>query len=182
MWRAADVRVPRPSPRGVHLATGLRMSAPIWSRHSLAFWESIAAEPSHAYYVRVAALAYGTHGANGHAPQAHGALSLALAKDGIRYRHASRAIDSAVRLGLLDPSSTTRCLVVPPDGIVQGEVGYWPDCPVHGRIDRPSAPFVAALRRRVRHGADQSAPPDGALPAQPLLDSFLTTDTGEVAS
>lgn len=151
------------------------MSGPFWSRHSLAFWQSIAADPRHAYYVRVAALAYGTHGPNGHAPQAHGALSLALSKGGVRYRHAARAIDDAVNAGMLDPSSNTRCLVVPTGAIVQGDVNHWPRCPVHGPVERPSAPFTAALGRRVRHLPAQSAPPDGALPASGLLNSHLHT-------
>jgi hypothetical protein len=156
------------------------MSAPLWSRHSLAFWESIAAEPCHAYYVRVAALAYGRHGPNGHAPQAWGALSLALSKDGVRYRHAGRAIEDAIKVGMLDPSSTTRCLVVPPNGIVQGDWNHWPNCPVHGVVKRPSAPLVDAIGRRVRHPVEQSAPSSGALTAQPLLTSYLPTDATEL--
>lgn len=171
-----------------------RVSRPLWSRHSLAFWQSIAADARHPYYVRVAALAYSLHGANGHAPQAHGALSLALGSadpntgEFFRYRHATRAIRDAINVGMLDPSSTTRCLVVPAGQIIQGGYHHWPRCPVHGSVASPvnladwkrekpeSAPPGDANAGRVRRPTAPSAPPDGALPAQCVLPSLLTTN------
>lgn len=176
------------------------MTRPLWSRHSLAFWQSIAADPRHPYYVRVAALAYSLHGANGHAPQAHGALSLSLGSadpstgEFLRYRHATRAIRDAVKLGMLDPASTTRCLVVPVGQIIQGGYHQWPRCEVHGPVKPPanlalwrqkkeeSAPSGDANDGQVRRPVERSAPSSGALHAQRLLHSDLHVDDTELGA
>ena len=110
----------------------------IWARHSLEWWQERAADPYMPYWFRVAALAFGLHGENGHAPLKHGALSMLLASPDpqtgelVRYRNAARAVRAAIEYGLLAPESTTRCLVVPPMAVKQGEPSRWPKCPVHG--------------------------------------------------
>lgn len=114
-------------------------------------WRDIATQDHLTDWVRVAALAYGRHRANGHASFQPGDLQSALLRvDAMTGEVAlpakatvSRAIGTAVANGFLARGSDARCLIVPAH--IQGGLGNPADlCPVHeGRrrraVERPLA-------------------------------------------
>ena len=82
-------------------------------------------------WLRVAALAYGTHRRNGHSPFATGEISRLLKIS--RAATVSDAIRKAIEFGMLDRKSTARCLVVRPHMVTGGQYGAPNEpCPVHG--------------------------------------------------
>ncbi|TBT83799.1 hypothetical protein ET989_10825 [Propioniciclava sinopodophylli] len=108
-----------------------------WARHFLDVWAERAGDPRLPPWLRVAALAYGSHLNNGHAPFRSGQVSLVLG--GIdpttgeltTYRNVARAIDAAVANGWLAPGSFHRCLIVPPNAIRKGDMFAAPRlCPL----------------------------------------------------
>ncbi len=111
-----------------------------WARHYQHVWEERSGSPRLPMWLRVAALAYGKHGANGHAPFAAGEVALALssvqpntgnittpARQNVR-----RAIDVAMEYGFLAPGSSSRCLIVPHHAIEGGIGNAYAPCPFHG--------------------------------------------------
>lgn len=122
-----------------------------WSRHYQAVWEARAADPQLPLWLRIAALAYGKHRANGHAAFGRGMVALALGtppKHGparpVDAANLRRALSTAIERGWLASGSTTRCLVVPAHA-VDGGLGDPADlCPVHE--PRPTAPRRRHLR------------------------------------
>lgn len=105
---------------------------PPWAKHSQDEYKRLAKNPKVPQVLRVVMLAMGHHKANRHAEFKRGELSTLLSTNGKQYRRVDVAIKKAVQYGLLDASSTRRCLVVPPD-LTEGPVGddtaY---CPTHG--------------------------------------------------
>lgn len=112
-----------------------------WSRHYQSVWLERAGDPELPDWLRVAALAYGSHRANGHATFKRGHVALILAdvdtdsgaltprsRQGIY-----RAIRTAVRHGWLLDGSTARCLVVPGHAITGGLGSPADECPQHAR-------------------------------------------------
>lgn len=102
-----------------------------WTKHRQSFWESKTAAPGLPLWLRVVALAYGTHRRNGHAPKKPGEIALAtsLADPITGEVHSpspsrvSEAIGQAIDLGFLHRDSGARCLVVPPWAIEGGTLG-----------------------------------------------------------
>jgi hypothetical protein len=110
-----------------------------WARHYQSIWHDRAGDDSLPNWLRVAALAYGAHKANGHAMFEPRAIGLVLARvdretgvvtelDSGNVKH---AIDRAVQAGWLAEGSGARCLVVPGHAI-SGGLGRTTDpCPQH---------------------------------------------------
>lgn len=92
-----------------------------WTQHRQSFWQFHAGNTSLPLWLRIAALAYGVHRRNGHAPFGPGDLRLALsfvdtATGEIMQpstQRLSNEIDVAVRYGFLSHVSCASCLVVP---------------------------------------------------------------------
>jgi hypothetical protein len=113
-----------------------------WTKHYQAEWENRAADVGLPLWLRVAALAYGRHEANGHANFRRGELSWILGRPPsaaspsfkrVDRTYLRNAIAVAVRHKWLAEGSCSECLVVPAHA-VEGPVGN-PDkpCPVHDR-------------------------------------------------
>jgi hypothetical protein len=118
-----------------------------WARHYQRVWHDRAGDPRLPNWLRVAALAYGSHAANGHAVFKPGQISLVLGhvnSDTGEVRpldkgSVQRAIRTAVEYGWLRSGSGTRCLVVPGHAITGGLGNADDECPQH-RKGRRSAP------------------------------------------
>jgi hypothetical protein len=112
-----------------------------WARHYQSAWEERAGNPRFPLWLRVASLAYGSHGANGHAVFRPGEVAVALSTvdttTGVitrpDRRAVGRAIETAVAYGWLASGSGTTCLVVPPRAISGGLGDVRTACPVHDR-------------------------------------------------
>lgn len=90
------------------------------------------------HWLRIACLAYSSHGENGHATFKRGEISLALAtvnKDTgeiTPYANIHRAIQVAVEYGWLEEGSFWGCLIVPAHAIRKGDLSHSPTpCPIH---------------------------------------------------
>lgn len=133
-----------------------------WARHYQEEWHRRAGDDRLPYWLRVAALAYGSHTDNGHARFKRGELALILGSVNREsgeinaYAHVARAIRDAVDYGWLEPESFWGCLVVPAHAIKKGSHGHAPDCPIH--IKRRRKGIETATQRRVRL---ISSTPDG---------------------
>ena len=107
-----------------------------WSRHYQDVWEERAGDPRLPKWMRVAALAYGMHRANGHACFPPGAIALVLGKpnggDVVKEPNVGRIIKRAVEYGFLGEGSTSRCLIVPAHAIEGGLGSQHAICPMHG--------------------------------------------------
>lgn len=110
-----------------------------WARHYQGVWSERSGDPSLPDWLRVAALAYGRHRANGHATFGAGRVALVLARvdtatgELTPSSNVSRAIAKAVEYGWLAQGSKTRCLIVPRHA-VEGGVGHpFAACPVHDK-------------------------------------------------
>ncbi|HVU73075.1 MAG TPA: hypothetical protein VHE83_08945 [Mycobacteriales bacterium] len=129
-----------------------------WSRHYQSTWMERAGNRSLPDWLRVAAAAYGSHKANGHAMFGRGDLACLLARVNpetgemacLDRRHVYRAIELAVEYGWLAPGSTARCLIVPGHA-VSGGIGNPTDvCPQHvkaaakAKATRPDLKVVGA--------------------------------------
>ena len=101
-----------------------------------------AGDPRFPYWLRVAALAYGSHTDNGHARYKRGEIALVLGKvdatmgEVLPYVNVGRAIEDAVDYGWLSEDSYWGCLVVPRLAIKKGPLGHSPGCPRHERHAR----------------------------------------------
>jgi hypothetical protein len=98
-----------------------------WARHYQSVWQERAADQRLPDWLRIVAVAYGSHTANGHARLGRGALRIILTRiddDGTHIRpdrrNVYRALDVAVRNGWLASGSTTTCLIVPRHAIEGG--------------------------------------------------------------
>lgn len=109
-----------------------------WSKHYQDVWEERAGDPQLPKWVRVAALAYGMHKANGHASFPPGYIALVLGKpigggEVVPEPNVGRAIRTAIKYGWLAEGSTSRCLVVPQHAISGPNGNPLAVCPIHGR-------------------------------------------------
>lgn len=124
-----------------------------WSRHYQAVWEERAADRGLPLWLRIAALAYGKHRANGHAAFGRGMVALTLGTPPSDHGPAQpvdsanlrRALNTAVQRGWLASGSSTRCLVVPAHAITGGLGNPSELCPVHD----PQTPDPGRRRLRV---------------------------------
>lgn len=113
-----------------------------WARHYQEIWQERAGDDRLPYWLRVAALAYGSHLDNGHARFKRGEIGLVLAKvntetgELVSYENVGRAIATAVEYGWLAEESFWGCLIVPAHAVKKGEHGHDPVCRVHLRRRR----------------------------------------------
>jgi hypothetical protein len=125
-----------------------------WARHYQEAWARRAGDDRMPYWLRIVALAYGSHADNGHARFKRGELALILGsidrETGVihPYAHAARAIRDAVDYGWLEPESFWGCLVVPAHAIKKGPYGHEPVCPIH--VKRRRRGVETATERRLR--------------------------------
>lgn len=112
-----------------------------WAKHYQHVWLERALDDSLPDWLRVAALAYGKHSANGHANLGPGELARTLASVNretgeIRpNQNVNRAIANAVRHGWLVGGSKSRCLVVPSHAVTGGLGNAYKACLVHSLSD-----------------------------------------------
>ena len=106
------------------------MSKPrTWARHYQDEWQARAGDPRLPYWLRVAALAFGSHADNGHARFKRGEIALILgtldqSTGEIRsFANVRREIGRAVEYGWLEPGSYWGCLIVPAHSIRKGDLG-----------------------------------------------------------
>lgn len=118
-----------------------------WARHYQDEWHNRAGDPRLPHWLRVTALAYGSHQENGHAPFKRGEIALILgsvdATTGeIRpYANVGRAIQVAIEYGWLAEGSYWRCLIVPAHVAKKGNLGRAKACPIH--IKRSAKPSLS---------------------------------------
>jgi hypothetical protein len=118
-----------------------------WAQHYQSVWQERAGNPRFPLWLRVAALAYGKHKANGHANFRQGEVATILRTVDVATgvitdpdrQHVHRAIRVAVEYGWLAPGSRTTCLVVPAHAVGGGEGNAFAPCPVHERPKRAAA-------------------------------------------
>lgn len=137
-----------------------------WARHYQDEWQSKAGDRRLPKWLRVAALAYGSHANNGHARFKRGEIALVLAEvdqatgEITPYANVGRAINDAIDYGWLDRESFWGCLVVPAHAIKKGTHGPRSECPIH-------------VKRHARtRGVNRSlSEPFGDSPLHPVSDS-----------
>jgi hypothetical protein len=111
-----------------------------WARHFQSVWAERARDAGYPSWQRVAFLAFGRHGANGHAPFAHGEIARTIpsvnkSTGEVRTNdNISRAIGLAVKRGWLAQGSGTRCLIVPPHAVQGGRASTFSRCAHHGSL------------------------------------------------
>jgi hypothetical protein len=122
-----------------------RPSPRVWARHFQDDWQARAGDPRLPYWLRVAALAFGSHADNGHARFKRGEVALilgALDHDTGEVRpfaNVRREIARAVEYGWLEDGSYWGCLIVPAHfvpahSIRKGDMGTRPPaCPLAAR-------------------------------------------------
>jgi hypothetical protein len=111
----------------------------VWAKHYQSSWQERAANPRLPLWLRVSALAYGNHKANGHANYRPGEVALVLSTvdpaTGVITTPDRRDVHAAVRLavsnGWLAQGSGTTCLVVPAHAVSGGVGNAQALCPVH---------------------------------------------------
>ena len=108
-----------------------------WARHYQDVWQERAGDPRLPYWLRVAALAYGSHADNGHARFKRGEIAVVLAAvdsgTGVvrPYRNVRRAVTLAVEYGWLEAGSYWGCLIVPAHAVKKGALTAAPrPCPL----------------------------------------------------
>ena len=111
-----------------------------WARHFQDDWQARAGDPRLPYWLRVAALAYGSHTDNGHARFKRGEVALILgsvdrATGVVRpFANVRREIARAVEYGWLEEGSFWGCLIVPAHSIRKGDFTHKPKpCPLAPR-------------------------------------------------
>lgn len=110
------------------------------ARHNQEVWHRRSGETHLPKWLRVAALAYGSHGDNGHATFKRGDMATTLGEPGkpLDRRRLYDHIQQAIAFGWLAEGSTSMCLIVPPDAVDKGTIGApKAPCPVHTRRKRP---------------------------------------------
>jgi hypothetical protein len=109
----------------------------VWSKHYHGVWAERSANTQLPDWLRVAALAYGRHKANGHAEFGPGDVAYVLGKVDEQTgefqpnENVTRAIRTAVKYGFLAEGSKSRCLVVPAHAIEGGLGNPHARCPMH---------------------------------------------------
>jgi hypothetical protein len=113
-----------------------------WARHYQDIWHERAGDKRLPKWLRVAALAYGSHENNGHARFKRGEVALVLATVNhdtgevvpLDRRELFRVIHQAVEYEWLVDGSTARCLIVPAHAVKKGPLkGPVKPCPIHVR-------------------------------------------------
>lgn len=107
-----------------------------WARHSREEWHRRSGDPRLPKWLRVAALAYGSHGNNGHASFKRGDVAATLGMPGepLDRRRLHEHIAMAVEFGWLADGSTSMCLIVPFHAVDKGPIGKpKKPCPIHTR-------------------------------------------------
>lgn len=99
-----------------------------WARHYQEEWQRRAGDDRFPYWLRVAALAYGSHLDNGHAKFKRGEIGLILGKPGEPYTNVTRAIEDAIQYEWLSAESYWGCLVVPEHAVKKGPMWRHPAC------------------------------------------------------
>lgn len=109
-----------------------------FSMHRQGVWEERAADKSLPLWIRLSALAFACHRANGHANFKTGELEILLGKPGLSGQwdrvpatSVSRAIAAAKKAGWIADESNARCLVVPHHAITGGLGSEHEKCSVH---------------------------------------------------
>jgi hypothetical protein len=102
-----------------------------WARHYFDEWQSRAGDPRLPYWLRVAALAFGSHEDNGHARFKRGEIALVLGTPARPYTNVRRAIGDAVTYGWLADGSFWGCLIVPLHAVRKGPWATPKPCPIH---------------------------------------------------
>lgn len=98
-----------------------------WARHFQDDWQARAGDPRLPYWLRVTALAYGSHTDNGHARFKRGEVALILGSvdhtTGVirPFTNVRREIARAVEYGWLEEGSFWGCLIVPAHSIRKGD-------------------------------------------------------------
>ncbi|GAA5153863.1 hypothetical protein GCM10023340_36510 [Nocardioides marinquilinus] len=127
----------------------------LWARHFLDEWLARSGDPRMPYWLRVTALAYGSHANNGHARFKRGEIALVLGgvdEHGRVRPHANvgREIDRAVEYGWLELGSYWGCLIVPAHSVRKGEMFAKPaPCPLAEKHKRERANSSVSERLRV---------------------------------
>ena len=135
-----------------------------WARHYHETWQERAGDDRLPYWLRVTALAYGSHLDNGHARFKRGEVGLVLGKvdattgELLPFSNVSRAIETAVDYGWLEHESFWGCLVVPAHAIKKGEHGRKSICPIHARRCREGRETPAEQARTSHSVSGSSAP------------------------
>jgi hypothetical protein len=143
----------KPSPCGRAGRRAVVTSERPWARHYHEVWQERAGDDRMPYWLRVAAVAYGSHSDNGHARFKRGEVALVLGKldpdtgEVVPFANVTRAIETAVAYGWLEPESFWGCLVVPAHAIKKGEHGRKPSCPIHARRRREGKETTAEQAR-----------------------------------
>lgn len=108
-----------------------------WARHFQDEWQARAGDPRLPRWLRVAALAYGSHTNNGHARFKRGEVALILGsidrETGVvgPYPNVRREVALAVEFGWLEEGSYWGCLIVPAHSIRKGDMYAKPaPCPL----------------------------------------------------
>jgi hypothetical protein len=127
-----------------------------WARHYFDEWQSRAGDPRLPYWLRVAALAYGSHEDNGHARFKRGEVALVLGTPGKPYPNVRRAIEDAIAYGWLEHGSFYRCLIVPRHAIKKGPWVSPTQCPVHANRS------LSERNRRISSTPDERFEPETA--------------------
>jgi hypothetical protein len=106
--------------------------------HRQSVWHERSANPRLPDWIRIAALAFGSHKANGHAPFKSGELAVYLGLPGqpLKPSEVSNAIRLAKTSGWIAEESNARCLVVPPHAVEGGLGDPRAECPVHHKSSR----------------------------------------------
>jgi hypothetical protein len=123
-----------------------------WAKHYQSSWQERAANPRLPLWLRVAALAYGNHRANGHAVFRAGEVALAVSTVDTATgeintpdrRDVHDAVRVAVEYGWLAQGSGTTCLVVPAHAVSGGLGNAEAACPVHEKRATGRSGRVAA--------------------------------------
>ncbi len=124
-----------------------------WARHYHETWQERAGDDRLPYWLRVTALAYGSHLDNGHARFKRGEIGIVLGKvdadtgELLPFTNVTRSIETAVEYGWLEPESFWGCLVVPAHAIKKGEHGRKPVCPIHAKRCREGRETAAEQTR-----------------------------------
>lgn len=135
-----------------------------WARHFFDEWQSRAGDPRLPYWLRVAALAYGSHEDNGHAKFKRGEIALILGMPGKPYPNVRRAVADAVAYGWLAEGSYWRCLIVPMHVARRGPWTTPKPCPIHAnrslseRQGRSSSTPEERFAARTVHSVNGSEP------------------------
>lgn len=158
----------------------------VWARHYQDDWQARAGDPRLPYWLRVSALAYGSHADNGHARFKRGEVALILASvdrgtGEVRlFANVRREIARAVEFGWLEDGSYWGCLIVPAHAIHKGTLYLKPKpCPLTAhhreRSNRSPSERLGVLKPTPseRFGT-QTAHPVSGLQRKSLLSDLST--------